>query len=128
MLKFVMTRIIINRASVQRRGSASIVGMILLVAIACLGMIVGLVQIRNQIVQEFGDAAVALDNLDQSYSVTVMIDTTDNGTPDTVVYQAAFVDPPPTLIDPINGPPAGLEFLPPTPGESGAIAPVGSLP
>lgn len=123
-----MTRIIINRALVRRRGSASIVGMILLIAIACLGMIVGLTQIRNQIVQEFGDAAVALDNLDQSYSVTVMIDTNDDGDPDTVVYQAAFVDPPPTLVDEDGEPPAGLTFIAPTPGESGAIVPVGTLP
>ncbi|MEX1039616.1 MAG: hypothetical protein WDZ51_03225 [Pirellulaceae bacterium] len=127
-----MTRTIINRASIRRRGSASIVALILLVAIACLGMIVGLVEIRDQVTQEFGDAAVALDHLDQSYSVLVEIDTDDDDIPDTVVYQAAFADPEPTLSDPdadIGGdPPAGLTFNSPTPGESGSITPAGTLP
>ncbi|MEX0794171.1 MAG: hypothetical protein WD045_13630 [Pirellulaceae bacterium] len=127
-----MTRTIINRASIRRRGSASIVALILLVAIACLGMIVGLVEIRNQVTQEFGDAAVALDNLDQSYSVLIEIDTDDDDIPDTVAYQADFDDPEPTLSDPdadIGGnPPSGLMFNPPTPGESGAPSPMGTLP
>jgi len=116
-----MTRIIISPVRRARRGSASIVGMILLITIACLGAIVGLVQVRNKVVQEFGDAAVALDHLDQSYEVTVTLD-------GDVVYYAAFEDPGPTLLDPDGLPPAGLTFVPPASTESPVPPPPGTLP
>ncbi|HND52799.1 MAG TPA: hypothetical protein PLV92_10400 [Pirellulaceae bacterium] len=53
------------------RGESSFIAMILLTTIAAIGAIVGLVTLRDGIVQEFGDVAVALDALDQSISVTV---------------------------------------------------------
>lgn len=53
----------------DQRGSTSLVATLLLYAVLVLGMTVGLVTLRDQIVQEFGDLAVALESLDQSFSV-----------------------------------------------------------
>jgi hypothetical protein len=58
---------------------------------------VGLVTFRNQIVQEFGDAAVSLENLDQSFSAPcygTFVDTvTETDTPNQPPNSLAFVDP-----------------------------------
>jgi hypothetical protein len=51
------------------RGEVSVIANILLLTVLALGVSVGLVTLRNQIVQEFGDLSVALDSLDQSWSV-----------------------------------------------------------
>ena len=51
------------------RGEVSVIANILLLTVLALGVSVGLVTLRNQIVQEFGDVSVALDSLDQSWSV-----------------------------------------------------------
>jgi hypothetical protein len=75
-------------------GEASALGVILTCAILTLGAIVGLVALRNQIVQEFGDLGVALESLDQSYTI--------HGEPQ-------FVDTP-GLSDPADSPPAGIDF------------------
>ena len=61
------------------RGTASIVSLIFVTAILALGAIVGLAVLRNQVVQEFGDAAVALDQLDQSFSYTLRVDGNRDG-------------------------------------------------
>jgi len=42
--------------------------LILISSILVIGMLVGLVSVRDQIVQELGDVAVAVGNLNQSYS------------------------------------------------------------
>lgn len=42
--------------------------LILISSILVIGLLVGLVSVRDQIVQEFGDMAVAVGNLNQSYS------------------------------------------------------------
>jgi len=118
--KFIMTRIIISPGRRSRRGSASIVGVIFLVTIACLGMIVGLAHVRDQIVQEFGDAAVALDHLDQSFSVTITINGED--------YVNAYSDPGPNLVDEEGEPPAGIFFDPMVTGEAPVSQPDGTLP
>ena len=55
------------------RGESSFIAMILLTTIAAIGAIVGLVTLRDGLVQEFGDVAVAMDALDQSISVTVTL-------------------------------------------------------
>ncbi len=49
-------------------GVIASVDMILLCVLLGLGVLVGIVSLRNQIVQEFGDMATAIGRLDQSYS------------------------------------------------------------
>ncbi len=51
------------------RGEVSVISNILLLTVLAIGVTVGLVTFRNQIVQEFGDLSVALESLDQSWSV-----------------------------------------------------------
>jgi hypothetical protein len=58
-----------------------------------LGMVVGLQTVRDAMIQELGDVAVALDHLDQSYSFTV--GTVSSQYIDTI-----------TLQDPAGAPPA----------------------
>ncbi len=55
-------------------GAISAMSWLLLVTILALGTIVGLTTLRDQIVQELGDIALALENLDQS--VGTFVDTT----------------------------------------------------
>lgn len=87
----------------DERGDSSIAAYLLLVAILCLGIIPGLSAIRSHVVQEFGDVAVALQSLDQSYSFSLG---SIGGVqlPGTSVY----VDTPPTDGDPDGGAPAGI--------------------
>jgi len=88
-------------------GGTSLIGPILLCTILGLGSIVGLVVLRNQIVQEYGDLSVALDSLSQSWAV-----------PGGVEGAGQFTDTP-TLTppgDPEGGEPAGLDVqVAPTP-------------
>ncbi len=42
--------------------------LILVVTIVVLGMVVGLTTVRDQVVQELGDVAIAIAHLNQSYS------------------------------------------------------------
>jgi len=51
----------------DQRGFLATTDLILLATIVVIGTIVGLVTFRNQVVQEFGDAATALGSLNQSY-------------------------------------------------------------
>ncbi len=53
----------------DERGIVSAVSVLLLYTVLVLGIIVGLVTLRDQMVQEFGDLAVGLDKLDQSWEV-----------------------------------------------------------
>ncbi len=107
----------IGQATRKRRGSVSMPAYILVVTLAGIGVIVGAVTIRNQIVQEYGDVGVSLNNLDQSFSYSISIDTDDNGTLDTT-FANAFNDtgagtPTNGTVDDPGAPPAGLEFVPP---------------
>jgi hypothetical protein len=45
---------------------------ILLTTILVIGMVVGVVTFRDQVVQEFGDIADAMESLDQSYTYTIV--------------------------------------------------------
>ena len=54
----------------DRRGGIPALSTLLLYTILVLGMTVGIITLRDQIVQEYGDLAVALDHLDQSWEVT----------------------------------------------------------
>ena len=44
--------------------------LILIATILVIGMLVGLVSVRDQVVQELADVAAAISDLDQSYSYT----------------------------------------------------------
>ncbi len=83
----------------DERGELSALGVILLYTVLCIGAIVGLVALRNQIVQELGDLAVGLRNLDQSFSV--VIDGTTYSYTDTETG---------SLTDPSGSPPAGIDL------------------
>ena len=51
----------------DQRGFTSVMSTIMLTTIVAIGAIVGLATLRDQLVQEFGDVATALENLDQSF-------------------------------------------------------------
>lgn len=98
---------IIIRLWHDERGGTSLIGPILLCTIVALGSIIGLVALRNQIVQQYGDLSVALDSLNQSWAV-----------PGGVEGAGKFTDTPtPTPPgDPDGSEPAGLDVrVPPTP-------------
>lgn len=67
----------------DQRGAIPAVSALLLYTILVLGVTVGLVTLRNQFVQEFGDLSVALDHLDQSWEVQHSWETTSCGYTDT---------------------------------------------
>ena len=85
-------------------GSLSPVGLLLVITILVVGMLPGLVTFRDHVIQEFGDLAVAIESLDQSYSMTVM------GT--TSKFQDST-----TLVDVANEEPAGIDILRPATDE-----------
>lgn len=62
---------IVRELWLDERGVTSIVDILLVGAIAGIGMIVGLATFRDQVVLHFNDAALALRSLNQSYSITV---------------------------------------------------------
>ena len=104
------------------RGTASIVSLIFITAIVAMGAIVGLVVLRNQVVQEFGDMAVALDQLDQSFSYTIRVGAN-------TILTASYADPAPTLTDPLDAAPAGLVLNgAPTAEGAAIVAPTGAFP
>lgn len=84
------------------RGESSFVGLILIAAIAAIGVIVGLAVVRDSIVQEFGDVAVALDRLDQTYDVSVVNDCV---APGTILWAASNADD--TDLNALDDPGAG---------------------
>ncbi|MEC8160829.1 MAG: hypothetical protein VX111_06840, partial [Planctomycetota bacterium] len=51
----------------DERGSVAAMSTLFLTVMLGLGVIGGLVVVRDHLVQEFGDFGVALDNLDQSF-------------------------------------------------------------
>jgi hypothetical protein len=74
-------------------GFVSATEILIMTTILGLGMVVGLQTVRDAMIQELGDVAVALDHLDQSYSFTV--GTVSSQYIDTI-----------TLQDPAGAPPA----------------------
>jgi len=116
----------------KRKANAMIMSVILLVVLLALGVIVGAVAVRDHLTQEFGDAAVALDHLDQSFSYRIAIDPDGpGGIPETVVAEAQYLDLYDTalpLIDLPNQPPARIEFVPPNNEESPVVFVPGPFP
>ena len=79
---------------------------VLVTTLIAIGVLAGLTTYRDSIVQEFGDVAVALDSLDQSYEYELngVLITDFNDTVD--------------LTDPANSDPAGISVtVAPTAGE-----------
>ncbi len=54
----------------DQRGVVATTDLILIATILVLGTIVGLATLRNSVVQEFGDLATAIGNLNQGYEYT----------------------------------------------------------
>ena len=85
-----MTRTI-KRLWLDEQAFVASMDLILISTILVLGLVVGLVSLRDQIVQEFGDMAVALGNLNQSYSFAA-VTIADPVHRDTVVAGSSFID------------------------------------
>ena len=123
---------LIKRLARDERGFASAVGLIFLFAILVIGVIVGLVTVRDHIVTEFGDVAVALDNLSQSFSYTISVDGNNDGDfidPADTVLTAMYTDDAATLMDLPDAAPAclNLDVAPINEGDT-PTAPTGAFP
>lgn len=89
---------------------------IIMTTIIGIGIIVGITTFRDQLVQEFGDAGVALEQLDQSYIYVVPGPGYDPSVPFDPMMPVGFTVstyddnavPPP--IDPLNAGPGGILF------------------
>lgn len=108
---------------IDEAGGTEFAALMFVTAIVAIGGVVGLVQIRDQVAQEFGDVAVALDNVDQSFSYTIQVDT-DGDTVLDYTLAASYADDAATLLDPLNAAPACLvlNVVSPT-TEGGALTP-----
>ena len=98
---------------------------VVLVVIIGLGMLVGVSSFRDQLVQEFGDIALSLENLNQSFTLTISVplgtsqtssytdlnERTGTATDDDAVQTAADDNP----SDPASAAPAGIVFTTPGP-------------
>jgi hypothetical protein len=82
------------------------------VTILLIGMVAGLTSFRDQLVQELGDLAVGLENIDQSYSFEI------NGT-------ISEYEDPDGPEDVACDPPGGISLMQPPTAESNVDAPSG---
>jgi len=92
--------------------------LVLIATILVIGMIVGMVAIRDATVAEMGDVAEAIGAIDQSYSFEGINDLGTNAW----VAGSHWADDPDNILDPINGrqgtagDQTGIDFnVPPTP-------------
>ena len=102
----------------DERGSVAAMSTLFLTVMLGLGVIGGLVVVRDHLVQEFGDFGVALDNLDQSFLYHIEVC-------DGCVITAEYTDDSATLQDPVNAAPACL-VVDSAPGEEDGSAPTAS--
>lgn len=107
----------IARGSVERfwrdqHGAVSGLSTLLLTVIMAIGVLAGLVVVRDHVVQEFGDVSVGLDNLDQSFSYEIIID-------GQVCISVDHDEDAATLTDPANAAPADLNLGVDPSGENG---------
>lgn len=99
------------------------ISLMFITGIVAIAGLIGLAQIRNQVTQELGDLAVALDNLDQSFHYQIGLDTDGDGIYDYFI-NSSYADPSPTLFDSAGSSPAGLMLnVPPPPSEGAPIPP-----
>lgn len=111
------------------QAGASVVSLFLITAIVAIGGLVGLVAVRDNIVQQFGDVAVGLDNLSQSFSYEIRVDRDGAAGFEVVCSTTSYSDPAATLTDPVNGAPACLTMNQAPVAEGVAIAaPTGAFP
>ena len=97
-------------------GELTYISIILMYTILGIGAIVGLVSIRNQVIQEFGDLAIAMDQLNQSYSVDyTAAGCSDYSYVDTPEFSPSFAAP----DDPSGSPPAGISLTETNSSEAG---------
>lgn len=115
-----LTLQVLRRLWGDASGAMAPADLILMTAITAIGVIVGLVMVRDSVVQEMGDVAVALDNVDQSFGVQVVM--SGVGT----VYTALYVDDAATLIDTAGSEPACLDVGGTQYDEGEALATVGT--
>ncbi len=94
------------------QGGVSAGSFLFLVVIIAIGSVVGLQIIRDHIVQEYADVAVALEELNQSYAYIISI----NNVP---IVSVVHIEDGSSLNDPPNAPAACIEFVEPIPGEGG---------
>ena len=95
----------------DQRGTTGLMGLILLTAIVSIGVVVGLSTYRGHVLQQFGDASVALRSLRQSYSYEIQIDANNNnvfGEPEDCVLTGSFTDTV-DLADAAGSAPAGID-------------------
>ena len=102
----------------DERGSVAAMSTLFLTVMLGLGVIGGLVVVRDHLVQEFGDFGVALDNLDQSFLYYIEVC-------DDCVITAEYTDDSATLQDPVDAAPACL-VIDSAPGEEDGSAPTPS--
>jgi hypothetical protein len=102
------------------RGGLAPMDMILVTSLTAIGAMIGLAVIRDAVVQEMGDVAVALDNVDQSFSGTIVHATL--GT----LWSASFSDDAATLSDPAGAEPACLDVQVSPTDEGSPLASVGT--
>jgi hypothetical protein len=102
------------------RGGLAPVDTILVTSLTAIGAMIGLAVIRDAVVQEMGDVAVALDNVDQSFSGTIVHATL--GT----LWTASFTDDAATLSDPAGAEPACLDVQVSPTSEGSPLAAVGT--
>ncbi|WP_166829181.1 hypothetical protein [Thalassoroseus pseudoceratinae] len=100
---------LLRRLLDDERGVIQPVMYVFLVAVVSIGVIAGLTAVRDSVVQEFGDLSLALQNIDQSYTVNCTI----NGT----VFSFGFVDGAP-VADPDGSEPAGIDICLPATQEA----------
>ena len=82
----------LSRFIADDRGVVEGVNYLLLVTVVAIGMVAGLSSLRDQIVQSYGDSALALRNLDQSYAYQLFDQNGDLIDPDSDGYSAIYED------------------------------------
>ncbi len=80
--------------------------LVLIATILVLGMIVGLVSVRDQVVQELGDIALAIGFINQSYSFSGITGHTSSTTGSWMDDSTDFCD---ELVDPVGDAAACIE-------------------
>jgi len=90
--------------------------LVLIGTILVIGMIVGLATVRDQVVQELGDFALAIAQVNQSYSFSGITGHTSSTAGSAFEDMEDFCD---SLLDQNPGePPAFIEIVEAVPGES----------
>jgi len=87
-------------------GFINSVDYLLLAVLVAIGVMVGAVTLRNALIQEFGDYAVALEQLNQSYSME--LPAAGGGTTTSEFDDMTGMD-----NDPVGAAPGGITFAPP---------------